>query len=196
MPPAVDASTPVTKSAAAPLNAASNATSTAASNATSTAASNATSTATPTAAPAPHPVQAARALLKKLHQDFPSFRDCLPLAIGIDKQIVARQPDVPRKLLRIALGQHTNSLRYLKTLEKATHRFDLDGQQGEALTDEHRKHAATTLRERFKKEADQRRAQRAAEEVARATEAAARAAEEAARLRADKLNQLAAKFAK
>lgn len=139
--------------------------------------------------PALHPVQAARALLKKLQQDFPSFRDCLPLAIGIDKQIIARQPDVLRKLLRIALGQHTNSLRYLKSLEKATHRFDLDGQQGEALTDEHRKHAATTLRERFKKEADQRKAQRAAEE-------AARAAEEAARLRADKLNQLAAKFAK
>ena len=139
--------------------------------------------------PAPHPVQAARALLKKLQQDFPPFRDCLPLAIGIDKQVIARQPDLPRKVLRIALGQHTNSLRYLKTLEKATHRFDLDGQPAEALTDEHRKHAATTLRERFKKEADQRKAQRAAEE-------AARVAEEAARVRADKLNQLAAKFAK
>ncbi len=139
--------------------------------------------------PAPHPVQAARALLKKLQQDFPSFRDCLPLAIGIDKQLVARQSELSRKLLRIALGQHTNSLRYLKSLEKATHRFDLDGQQGEALTDEHRKHAATTLRERFKKEAGQRKALRAAEEVARA-------AEEAARQRADKLNQLAAKFAK
>ena len=145
---------------------------------------------------APHPVQAARALLKKLQQEFPSFRDCLPLAIGIDKQLIARQPELPRKVLRIALGQHTNSLRYLKTLEKATHRFDLDGQQGAALTDEHRKHAATTLRERFKKEADQRKAQRAVEEAARAAEAATRAAEEAARQHADKLNQLAAKFAK
>ena len=141
------------------------------------------------ASAAPHPVQAARALLKKLQQDFPPFRDCLPLAIGIDKQVIARQPDLPRKVLRIALGQHTNSLRYLKTLEKATHRFDLDGQPADALTDEHRKHAAATLRERFKKEADQRRAQRAAEE-------AARAAEEAERVRSDKLNQLAAKFAK
>ena len=100
----------------------------------------------------PHPVQAARALLKKLQQDFPSFRECLPLAIGIDKQLIARQPDLSRKLLRIALGQHTNSLRYLKALEKATHRFDLDGKPGEPLTDEHRKHAATTLRERFKKQ--------------------------------------------
>lgn len=149
---------------------------------------------TPSAAP--HPVQAARVLLKKLQQEFPSFRDCLPLAIGIDKQLVARQPELPRKLLRIALGQHTNSLRYLKSLEKATHRFDLDGQQGEALTDEHRKHAATTLRERFKKEADQRRALRASEEAVRVAEEAARVAEEAARQRADKLNQLAAKFAK
>lgn len=141
------------------------------------------------AASAPHPVQVARALLKKLQQDFPLFRDCLPLAIGIDKQLIARQPDVPRKVLRIALGQHTNSLRYLKSLEKATHRFDLDGQPAEPLTDEHRKHAATTLRERFKKEADQRKAQRASEE-------AARVAEEAARQHAEKLNQLAAKFAK
>ena len=138
---------------------------------------------------APHPVQAARALLKKLQQDFPLFRDCLPLAIGIDKQLIVQQPELPRKLLRIALGQHTNSLRYLKSLEKSTHRFNLDGQPAEPLTDEHRKHAATSLRERFKKEADQRRAQRAAEE-------AAHAAAEAARLHVEKLNQLAAKFAK
>ncbi len=141
------------------------------------------------ASSAPHPVQAARALLKKLQLDFSSFRDCLPLAIGIDKQLIAQQPELPRKLLRIALGQHTNSLRYLKSLEKATHRFNLDGQPAEALTDEHRKHAATSLRERFKKEGDQRRAQRAIEE-------AAQAAAEAARLHAEKLNQLAAKFAK
>jgi ProP effector len=142
-------------------------------------------------APTPvlNPVQSARALLKDLQQRYPAFRDCLPLAIGIDKQLLERQAELPRKLLRIALGQHTNSLRYLKILEKSTHRYDLDGQQGDALTDEHRKHAATVLRERFKKEADARRAQRAAEE-------AASAAVEAERLHAEKLHQLAAKFAK
>ena len=89
--------------------------------------------------------------------------------------------------MRIALGQHTNSLRYLKAVEKASHRFDLDGKAAEELTDEHRKHAATVLRERFKKEADQRKAHRLATE-------AAEAAEDAERLRTEKLNQLAAKF--
>ncbi|EGF33936.1 Putative ProQ activator of osmoprotectant transporter ProP [Oxalobacteraceae bacterium IMCC9480] len=113
----------------------------------------------------------------------------MPLAIGIDKQLIARQPELPRKILRIALGQHTNSLRYLKTVEKATHRHDLDGLPGDALTDEHRLRATTLLKERFKKEADQRKAVRAKEEEARL-------AAEAERLHTEKLSQLAAKFAK
>ncbi|GAA4014513.1 ProQ/FinO family protein [Actimicrobium antarcticum] len=143
----------------------------------------------PAPAPAPNPVQAARVLLKELQQTFPAFRDCLPLAIGIDKQLIARQPELPRKILRIALGQHTNSLRYLKSVEKASNRFDLDGQPGEALTDEHRLRASTLLKERFKKEADQRKAARAKEEEARLSA-------EADRLHAEKLSMLAAKFAK
>ena len=146
--------------------------------------------------PAPTPVQAARALLKELQRDYTAFRDCLPLAIGIDKQVLERQPELHRKTLRIALGQHTNSLRYLKAVEKATNRFALDGQPAEAITEEHRTRAATLLRERFKKEADQRKAARAAENAVRATQEAERVAQEAARLRADKLNQLAAKFSK
>ena len=146
--------------------------------------------------PAPNPVQAARALLKELQQTFPAFRDCLPLAIGIDKQIIALQPELPRKILRIALGQHTNSLRYLKSAEKATHRHDLDGKPGEALTDEHRLRATTLLKERFKKEADQRKAVRAKEAEARLAAEAVSLAAEAARLHTEKLSQLAAKFAK
>ena len=65
--------------------------------------------------------------MKQLQEQFPVFRDCLPLAIGIDKQLLARLPDLSRKELRIALGIHTHSLRYLKTTEKATARVDLDG---------------------------------------------------------------------
>lgn len=117
----------------------------------------------PQSAPAPSP----RALLKSLQADFAVFRDCLPLAIGIDKQLLARRPDIPRKVLRIALGIHTNSLRYLKVMEKATVRHDLDGNTTDAVTDEHRKHAGETIRERLKKEAEKRRAERAAEEAER-----------------------------
>jgi ProP effector len=64
------------------------------------------------------PAQLARALLKQLQTRFPAFRDCQPLAIGIDKQLIAELPDVSRKVLRIALGIHTNSLRYLAQLSE------------------------------------------------------------------------------
>jgi len=144
---------------------------------------------TPAATPAaaPSPVLSARTLLKSLQEEFPAFRDCLPLAIGIDKQLLARRPDLDRKILRIALGMHTNALRYIKVMSKATTRFDLDGNAGDALTDEHRKHAVETLRERSKKEDERRKAQRQAE-------SAQREAEAAERQRAEKLTRLVAKF--
>jgi ProP effector len=133
------------------------------------------------AAPAP----SARALLKQLQQQFPAFRNCLPLAIGIDKQLLARLPGLDRKTMRAALGIHTGSLRYLRAMEKATVRYDLDGQPGAEVTDTHRKHAKEVLQQRFKKEADRKKAEREAT-----------AAEEAARLRQEKLQALASKFSR
>ena len=126
--------------------------------------------------------QNARTLLNDLRTGFAAFRDCLPLAIGIDKQVKERLPDVDKKLLRIALGIHTHSLRYLKSVEKATHRYDLDGNVVTELLDEHRQHAAQTLKERLKKDAERRRVQREAE------------AQESQRL--EKMNQLVEKFGK
>ena len=128
------------------------------------------------------PAQQARALLKRLQTQFPAFRDCLPLAIGIDKQLNVELPEISRKVLRIALGIHTNSLRYLRAMEKATHRFDLTGKQADEVTDVHRTHATEILRERFKKDAEQRKAQKAAAE--------------AARIHAEKLAQLSEKFSR
>jgi ProP effector len=134
------------------------------------------------AAPAANPVHDARKLLKSLQQRFAVFRDCQPLAIGVDKQIIAREPEVSRKVLRIALGIHTRSVPYLKAMEKATVRFDLDGNAADEVPQEHRKHAAEMLRERFKKVAEQRKAQRDADE--------------AERRHAEKLNALAARFSR
>ena len=128
------------------------------------------------------PAQDARALIKKLQDDFAVFRDYSPLAIGIDRQLLARQPELERKTLRMALGMHTHSLRYLKSMEKATQRLDLDGQSVAEVTEEHRSHAAETLRERFRKEAERKKAQREAE------------AQE--KLRNEKLGQLIEKFGK
>lgn len=145
---------------------------------------------------APGPIYTPRSLLKELQEKLPAFRDCLPLSIGVDKQVIALYPEVSRKTLRVALGIHTNSLRYLKTMEKASNRFDLDGKATEAVTEEHRNHASTVLRERAKKVAEQRKAQRVSEAAARAAEQATRAAEEAARQHAEKLQQLTQKFAR
>lgn len=126
-----------------------------------------------------------RALLKQLQQAFPAFRNCLPLEIGIDKQLLARMPSLNRKLMRAALGIHTGSMRYLRAMEKATVRYDLDGKPGAEVTDTHRQHAKELLQQRFKKEAERKKAER---------EAAAQ--QEAERKRQEKLQQLATKFAR
>jgi ProP effector len=131
------------------------------------------------------PPQSARALLKQLQQQFPAFRDCLPLAIGIDKQLLSRIPGLDRKTMRAALGIHTGSMRYLRSMEKATVRYDLDGVAGAEVTDTHRLHAKEQLQLRFKKEAERKKLEKAA-----AAEA------EAARLRQEKLQQLASKFSR
>lgn len=124
-----------------------------------------------------------RALLKQLEQQFEVFRTGSPVAIGIDKEIIARVPDIDRKLLRIALGIHTHSTRYLNALVKSKTRFDLDGKPAGEIVEAHRTLAADTLKARKKKIADQRKEQERA------------ALEEQERIkREEKLRQLAEKF--
>lgn len=142
-----------------------------------------------TAPSSPSPIALARALLKELQEQYVVFRECRPLAIGVDKQLLAARPELDRKLLRLALRTHTASVRYLKAVEKGCQRFDLDGNPVAELSEEHRTHAAETLRERFRKDAEQRRAKESAEK-------AAKQAEQAEQRRAEKLSQLAAKFAR
>jgi ProP effector len=135
------------------------------------------------AQPAAQPADSPRALLKQLQQQFAAFRNCLPLEIGVDKQLLARMPGLNRKLMRAALGIHTGSMRYLRAMEKATVRYDLDGKAGAEVTDTHRQHAKELLQQRFKKEAERKKAER---------DAAAEA--EAERKRQEKLQLLATKF--
>uniref|UniRef100_Q47JP0 ProQ activator of osmoprotectant transporter ProP n=1 Tax=Dechloromonas aromatica (strain RCB) TaxID=159087 RepID=Q47JP0_DECAR len=122
----------------------------------------------------------ARALLKGLQTQFDVFRNFSPLAIGIDKQVFAQLPEVSKKALRLAMRSHTISTRYLKEMEKGTVRLNLDGTPAGEVTDENRQHAAELLRERFKKQAEQRKA--------------AEAEAKAEQRRVEKLNQLAEKF--
>jgi ProP effector len=135
------------------------------------------------AQPAAQSADSPRALLKQLQQQFAAFRNCLPLEIGVDKQLLARMPGLNRKLMRAALGIHTGSMRYLRAMEKATVRYDLDGKAGAEVTDTHRQHAKELLQQRFKKEAERKKAER---------DAAAEA--EAERKRQEKLQLLATKF--
>jgi ProP effector len=138
------------------------------------------------------PAITARALLKQFQEQFSPFRDCLPLSIGIDKQILLLLPDLNRKLMRTALGMHTGSPRYLRAMEKATLRYDLDGKPGAEVMPTHRAHATLVLQQRVKKEAERKNAERSAAEAERL----AAAALEADRARLEKLTLLTAKFSR
>ncbi|WP_345790386.1 ProQ/FinO family protein [Aromatoleum aromaticum] len=131
----------------------------------------------------------ARGLLLKLQEASPTFRDVRPLALRIDKAIAARFPELDRKVIRSAMRLHTASTRYLKVMEKATARFDLDGKPEGEVTEEQRAHAKQTLKERFAEAAKRKK-------DALEAEKAKRAAEEAERRKAEKLQQLVGKFAK
>ena len=121
-----------------------------------------------------------RALLKTLQERFEVFRNFSPLAIGIDKQVFEKLPELSKKSLRLAMRSHTISTRYLKEMEKGTVRLNLDGSAAGEVTDENRQHAAEQLKERFKKQAEQRRE--------------AEAAAKAEQRRQEKLSQLTEKF--
>lgn len=127
-----------------------------------------------------NPVGTARALLKQIQENFSVFRECKPLAIGIDKQLCTQMPGLDKKALRIALGLHTKSLQYLKSIEKAATRFNLDGTAAGDVDEAHRARASEMLRERIKQARERKKAQQEAEK--------------AERQRAEKLRQLTEKF--
>lgn len=135
----------------------------------------------------PEPTVDARALLKDIQARHDVFRNFSPLAIGIDKQLLAQQPELNRKALRMALRNHTMSTRYLKEMQTGTVRVNLDGTTAGEVTEDARTHSAELLRERFKKQAELRKAE---QEAARAEQEAARAEQR----RQEKLSQLTEKF--
>jgi ProP effector len=116
------------------------------------------------------------ALLERLYAEFPVFRDHQPLAIGIHKALTERFPDLDRGQVRTAMHFHTGTTRYLKAIVEGAPRLDLDGNATTVVTAEQQAQAVATLRERFRKGAERRRA------------------ELEARQRQEKLEQLAQKF--
>ena len=87
----------------------------------------------------------------QLRQLFPGLFDGAPkpLKLRIQADIQERAPGVfTKQVLSAFLRRHTGSHAYLVALSKATHRFDLDGQPGDELSEEHRKVAQEELSRR------------------------------------------------
>jgi ProP effector len=138
-----------------------------------------------TSTPAKSPSR--NALLETISANFTVFRDGRPLALGIHKAIKERMPEVDTTQLRLTMRMHTASTRYLKALLATRERYDLDGNPAGEVTDEQREVANTTLRERFKKAADRRKAEEQARNEAQRQQ-------EAEQKRQEKLAQLPARF--
>jgi len=110
------------------------------------------------------PLRQRNPVLETLAVSFKAFQDCLPLAIGIHKVIKQRLPDIDVGQLKTALKMHTGSTRYLKALAHAATRFDLDGAPAGEITPEQRKQARDTLRERYEKIAERKKAEQEAQQ--------------------------------
>ena len=93
------------------------------------------------------------------------FRDAQPLAIGIHKSVMAAHPGLDKDAVRKALQLHTASTRYLKAVAAGGARYGLDGAASGEVTPEQKKLAADSLRERFRKQPEQRREAEKAKEI-------------------------------
>jgi ProP effector len=109
----------------------------------------------------PHPKvrRAPNPVLETLISTFPVFRDGQPLAIGIHKAIKLRLPDIGEGKLRMALKGYTASTKYLKAIANGKQRFDLDGNPAGDVTAEQRQQALETIKERFRKAAERKKAE-------------------------------------
>jgi sRNA-binding protein len=84
--------------------------------------------------------QAVQPVLEKLFELYPQLfgAEFLPLKLGIFQELLARHPDDFQKdTLKLALGQHTRSTRYLQCVAAGLQRHDLNGQPVEPVAPEH-----------------------------------------------------------
>ncbi|MFC5609400.1 ProQ/FINO family protein [Variovorax soli] len=94
---------------------------------------------------APHPV------LEKLFELYPGLFGArfLPLKRGVYEELVARHPDAFKpEDLKLAMGLHARSTRYLESVAAGHPRHDLEGQVVEPMAPEHVHHAILELHRR------------------------------------------------
>ena len=124
----------------------------------------------PAARKAPRPVHP---LLEKLFELYPRLFGArfLPLKLGVFEDLVAAHPDaLPAAELKVALGLHTRSTRYIEAVASGLPRHDLQGNPVEPVAPEHVHHAILELYKRRKGKAPNAR-ERAVAQLAAAIEA-------------------------
>jgi len=113
-------------------------------------------------------------LLQKLSELYPRLFGArvVPLKIGIFQDLLAAQPDaLPAAELKVALGLHTRSTRYIEAVASGLPRHDLQGQRVEPVAPEHVHHAILQLYKRRSAKAPEQARQRAVAQLATVIEA-------------------------
>jgi sRNA-binding protein len=109
--------------------------------------------AAPTPGAGPRAPQRVHPALEQLAALYPHLFGAVfrPLKRGIFQDILAAHPDVfEREALKVALGLHTRSTRYLQCVAAGEKRHDLAGQPVEAMAPEHVHHALLEVYRRRK----------------------------------------------
>jgi ProP effector len=119
---------------------------------------------------APRPVHP---LLQKLFELYPRLFGArfLPLKVGVFEDLVAAHPEaLPAAELKVALGLHTRSNRYIESVASGLARHDLQARPVEPVAPEHVHHAILELYKRRSGKAPERARQQAVEQLAAAIE--------------------------
>lgn len=120
---------------------------------------------------APRPVHP---LLHRLYELYPRLFGArfLPLKIGAFEDLVAAHPDaLPAAELKVALGLHTRSTRYIEAVASGLARHDLQGKPVEPVAPEHVHHAILELYRRRSGKTPEQARERAVAQLAAAIEA-------------------------
>ena len=132
-------------------------------------------------APARKAARPVHPLLEKLFELYPRLFGArfLPLKIGIFKDLVAAHPEaLPAAELKVALGLHTRSTRYVEAVASGLARHDLQAQPVEPVAPEHVHHAILELYKRRSGGAPEQARERAIAQMAAAIEASGLSREE------------------
>jgi sRNA-binding protein len=120
---------------------------------------------------APRPVHP---LLQKLFELYPRLFGArfLPLKLGVFEDLVAAHGEaLPAAELKVALGLHTRSTRYIEAVASGLPRHDLQARPVEPVAPEHVHHAILELYKRRSGKAPERARRQAIEQLAAAIEA-------------------------